>query len=224
MAALAAIYSSVRLFFGERFHSRLNFFKTINAKNRCFQLEPVCNGFWNSIHLQLVLSESNLCMTILLRPMVKLQAAVEILSKPPKLILAHTVENQTGATLSASFQFVTPLNIRPPLAGKLQARLIKTAKFTTLPFERKKQSAPGKLATGNTPRVTVLHLSALCALTMAKAVAVEIRKNLLGIKSAGISAKSKIKMGGCQELKGLPARISPFTVTPKFKKRSNGMS
>src|SRR6476469_747149 len=189
MAALAAIYSSVRLFFGERFHSRLNFFKTINAKNRCFQLEPVCNGFWNSIHLQLVLSESNLCMTILLRSMVKLQAAVEILSPSQSLILARTVENQTGATPSASLQPANALNIRPPLAGKSQVRLTKTAHLSTLPFERKKQSAHARLATGNIPRVTVLHLSASCALTMAKAVAGGRRKNLLGIKSVGISAK-----------------------------------
>src|SRR4028119_747723 len=119
-------------------------------KTAALDLRSRRSGFWNSIHLQLVLSESNLCMTILLRSMVKLQAAVETLSKPPKLILARTVENQTGATLSASFQFVTALNIRPPLAGKLQARLTKTAKFTKLPFERKKQSAPGKIATGKT--------------------------------------------------------------------------
>src|SRR4028118_1905189 len=108
----------------------------------------MCSGFWNSIHLQLVLSESNVCMTILLRAMVKLQAAVEILSPSQSLILARTVENQTGATPSASCQPASALNIHPPLAGKSQVRLTKTAHLSTLPSNRKKQSAPDRLVTG----------------------------------------------------------------------------
>jgi hypothetical protein len=40
MVALAAIHLSACLFFSERFHSRLNFFKLQTPKNRCFQLEP----------------------------------------------------------------------------------------------------------------------------------------------------------------------------------------
>src|SRR4028118_1675316 len=141
----------------------------------------MCSGFWNSIHLQLVLSESNVCMTILLRSMVKLQAAVEILSPSHSLILARTVENQTGATPSASLQPANALNIHPLLAGKSQVRLTKTAHLSTLPFERKKQFADARLATGNTPRVTVLHLSALCGSMMVR-VAKAVKVMLTGIK------------------------------------------
>jgi hypothetical protein len=141
------------------------------------------------------LNESNLCMTILLRTTVKLQAAVEILSPSQSLILARTVANQTGATPSASLQPANALNIRPPLAGKSQVRLTKRAHLSTLPFERKKQSAHARLATGNTPRVTVLHLSALCGSMTAK-VARVVKVMLTGIKNAGVNASQLDKLAG----------------------------
>jgi hypothetical protein len=81
-------------------------------------------------------------MTILLRTTVKFQAAVEILSPSQSLILAHTVENQTGATFIGELSAATALNIRPPLAGKLQARLIKTAKLLLRSHSREKSNPP----------------------------------------------------------------------------------
>jgi hypothetical protein len=168
---------------------------TINAKKPLLVIGTYDNGFWNSIHLQLVLSESNLCMTILLRSMVKLQAAMEILSRSLSLILARTVENQTGATPSASCQPASALNIHPLLAGKSQVRLIKRAHLSTLPFERKKQSAHARLATGNILRVTVPHLSALCGSMMVRgAKAVKVR--LTGIKNIGVNANPLDKLAG----------------------------
>jgi hypothetical protein len=162
---------------------------TINAKNRCSDWLSN-SGFWNSIHLQLVLSESNLCMTILLRSMVKLQAAVEILSPPQSLILVRTVANLTGATPSASLQPANALNIRPRLAGKSQARLIKRAHLFTLPFERKKTIRPRQTryweypARDGSPLVRVVRFDD----GEGRWGAV---KNLTGIKNAGVNA-SKI--------------------------------
>jgi hypothetical protein len=134
-------------------------------------------------------------MTILLRSMVKLQAAVEILSPLQSLILARTVENQTGAISSASCQPASAPNIRPRLAGKSQVKLIKMARLSTLPFERKKQSAHVKLATGNILRVTVPHLSALFGSMMVRgAKAVKVR--LTGIKNVGVNANPLDKLAG----------------------------
>ena len=55
---------------------------------------------------------------------VNFQVIVEILSKPPKPILARTVANQTGVIPVASFQSATATN-HPLQVGKPQARLIK---------------------------------------------------------------------------------------------------
>jgi hypothetical protein len=57
------------------------------------------------------------------------------------------------------------------------------AKFTTLPSNRKKQSAPGRLVTGNISLVTALHWFALYVLMTGRV------GNLNGLKRAGVSAK-----------------------------------
>jgi hypothetical protein len=112
-----------------------------------------------------------------------------------RLVPVYIVGNLTGATPSASLQPANALNIHPPLAGKSQVKLTKTAHLSTLPFERKKQSAHARLATGNTPRVTVLHLSALCGSMMAK-VARAVKVMLTGIKNIGVNASQLDKLAG----------------------------
>jgi hypothetical protein len=112
-----------------------------------------------------------------------------------RLVPVYIVANLTGATLSASLQPANALNIHLPLAGKSQVRLTKMAHLSTLPFERKKQSVHARLATGNTPRVTVLHLSALFGSMMVRgAKAVKVR--LTGIKNVGVNANPLDKLAG----------------------------
>jgi hypothetical protein len=112
-----------------------------------------------------------------------------------RLAPVYIVANLTGATPSASLQPANVLNIRPRLAGKSQVRLTKMAHLSMLPFERKKRFAPAKLATGNTPRVTVPHLFALCGSMMAK-VARAVRVRLTGIKNIGANASPLDKLAG----------------------------
>jgi hypothetical protein len=109
---------------------------------------------------------------------------VEILLKPLKPILARTVANQTGVIPAASFQSATATNHRL-LVGKLQARLIKMAKLTTPILQKGKRLAPVKLATGNILLVMVLWW-VLCDSMMVKVA------SLTGIKSAGVSIRSKV--------------------------------
>jgi hypothetical protein len=80
---------------------------------------------------------------------------VEILSKPPKPILARTVANQTGVIPVASFQSATATN-HPLLVGKPQARLIKMAKLTTPILQKRKRLVPVNLVTENILLVMVL--------------------------------------------------------------------
>jgi hypothetical protein len=122
---------------------------------------------------------------MILRSTVKFQVAVEILSKSPKPILARTVANQTGVIPAASFQSATPTN-HPLLVGKPQARLIKMAKLTTPVLKKRKRLAPVKLATGNILLVVDLLCCVLCASMMVKVA------SLTGIKSAGLSIRSKL--------------------------------
>jgi hypothetical protein len=110
---------------------------------------------------------------------------VEILLKPLKPILARTVANQTGVIPAASFQSATPTN-HPLLVGKPQARLIKMAKLTTPVFKKRKRLAPVKLATGNILLVMGLLWCVLCDSMMVKVA------SLTGIKSAGLSIRSKL--------------------------------
>jgi hypothetical protein len=111
---------------------------------------------------------------------------VEILSKSPKPILARTVPNQTGVIPAASFQSATPTN-HSLLVGKPQARLIKMAKLTMPVLKKRKRLAPVKLATGNILLVMVLPWCVLCDSMMMVKVA-----SLTGIKSAGVSIRSKL--------------------------------
>jgi hypothetical protein len=99
------------------------------------------------------------------------------------------VVNLTGATPSANLQPATATN-RPPLVGRLQAKLTKTAKFITVPSNRKKRFAHAKLATGNILRVTVRLWFVLSDLTMAKGA------NLTGIKNVGVNASQLDKLAG----------------------------
>jgi hypothetical protein len=106
-----------------------------------------------------------------------------------RLAPVYIVANLTGAISSASFQSATATN-RPLLVGKLQVRLTKTAKFTTLPSNRKKQSAPAKLATGNIERVTAPRWFALYVLMMEKVA------NLNGLNKAGVSVRELGRWAG----------------------------
>jgi hypothetical protein len=110
---------------------------------------------------------------------------VEILLKPLKPILARTVANQTGVIPAASFQSATATN-HPLLVGKPQARLIKMAKLTTPILQKRKRLAPVKLATGNILLVMGLLWCVLCDSMMVKVA------SLTGIKSAGVSIRSKL--------------------------------
>ena len=110
---------------------------------------------------------------------------VEILLKPLKPILARTVANQTGVIPAASFQSATPTN-HPLLVGKPQARLIKIAKLTRPLLKKRKRLAPVKLATGNILLVMVLPWCVLCNSMRVKVA------SLTGIKSAGVSIRSKL--------------------------------
>lgn len=122
---------------------------------------------------------------MILRSTVNFQVFVEILLKPLKPILARTVANQTGVIRAASFQSATPTN-HPLLVGKPQARLIKMAKLTTPLLKKRKRLAPVKLATGNILLVMGLLWCVLCYSMMVKVA------SLTGIKSAGLSIRSKL--------------------------------
>jgi hypothetical protein len=122
---------------------------------------------------------------MILRSTVNFQVFVEILLKPLKPILARTVANQTGVIPAASFQSATPTN-HPLLVGKPQARLIKMAKLTTPVLKKRKRLAPVKLATGNILFVMGLLWCVLCDSMMVKVA------SLTGIKSAGLSIRSKL--------------------------------
>jgi hypothetical protein len=113
---------------------------------------------------------------------------VEILLKPLKPILAHTVANQTGVIPAASFQSATPTN-HPLLVGKPQARLIKMAKLTTPVLKKRKRLAPVKLATGNILLVMGLLRCVLCDSMRVKVA------SLTRIKSAGVSIRSNWLVG-----------------------------
>ena len=122
---------------------------------------------------------------MILRSTVNFQVVVEILSKSPKPILAGTVANQTGVIPAASFQSATPTN-HPLLVGKPQARLIKMVKLSTPVLKKRKLLAPVKLATGNILFVMSLLWCVLCDSMMVKVA------SLTGIKSAGVSIRSKL--------------------------------
>ena len=122
---------------------------------------------------------------MILRSTVNFQVFVEILLKPLKPILADTVANQTGVIPAASFQSATATN-HPLLVGKPQARLIKMAKLTTPVLKKRKRLAPVRLATGNILLVMGLLWCVLCDSMMVKVA------SLTGIKSAGLSIRSKL--------------------------------
>jgi hypothetical protein len=107
-----------------------------------------------------------------------------------RLVPVYIVENQIGAIPSANCQPANAPNTRPRLAGKLQARLTKTAHLSTLPFERKKQSAPGRLVTGNIELVTAPRWFALYDLMMEKVA------NLNGLNKAGVSVRELGRWAG----------------------------
>jgi hypothetical protein len=106
-----------------------------------------------------------------------------------RLAPVYIVANLTGATPSASFQYATA-NSHPLRAGKQPRKLTRMAKLTTLPFERKKLSAPARLATGNIPPVMVRPWFVLSDLTTVRVV------KLSGIKNAGVKATQLDKLAG----------------------------
>jgi hypothetical protein len=106
-----------------------------------------------------------------------------------RLALVYIVANLTGATPSANFQYAT-VNSHPLRAGKPHRKLIRMAKFTTLPSNRKKQSAPGRLVTGNISLVTAPRWFALYVLMMEKVA------NLNGLNKAGVSVRELGRWAG----------------------------
>jgi hypothetical protein len=109
---------------------------------------------------------------------------VEILLKPLKPILARTVANQTGVIPAASFQSATATN-HPLLVGKPQARLIKMAKLTT-PLLQKESDSPRQTRYWEYPARDGSPLVRVCDSMMVKVA------SLTGIKSAGVSIRSKL--------------------------------
>jgi hypothetical protein len=80
----------------------------------------------------------------------------------------------------------------PPAAGwEVTSKTDKEGTPFYAPIREKKRFAPARLAIGNIRLAMVRPWFGSCVLTMARAVAVVAVQNLLGIKSVGISAKSK---------------------------------
>jgi hypothetical protein len=106
-----------------------------------------------------------------------------------RLVPVYIVANLTGATPSANFQYAIA-NSHPLQAGKPHRKPIRMAKFTTLLSNRKKQSAPGRLVTGNIERVTAPRWFALYVLMMGKVA------NLNGVNKAGVSVRELSRWAG----------------------------
>jgi hypothetical protein len=106
-----------------------------------------------------------------------------------RLAPVYIVANLTGATPSVNFQYATA-NSHPLRAGKQHRKLIRMAKFITLPFNRKKQSAPGKLVTGNISLVTAHHWFALYVSMMGRVA------SLIGLNKAGVNARVLGRLAG----------------------------